>query len=329
MSGNRLRSSLSVLCMASIVGACCIGSSALAAEDFPNRPARFISAMAPGGSGDLNARRLADALKTRWGQMVVVENRAGAGGNIAAVSAAAATPDGYTLFFASDQILTVNPILYEKLPFSLDDFQPLVLVSKSPHILLVAPSFPASNLAELVTYTKSRPAGLNFGSGGQGTSPHLAGELFKGRAGIHLTHVPYRGAALSVTALLGGEIQILFDSTLTAIGHIRSGRTRGLAIASSARSASLPDLPTFSESGYPGFEAAVSHGLLLPARTPADRVAALSKILNEILNDPAYRKQMTELGAQVIGGSPEDFRSYLVAERKKWAEVIRRQNIRI
>jgi tripartite-type tricarboxylate transporter receptor subunit TctC len=302
---------------------------ALSAEDFPSRPARFISAMAPGGSGDLNARRLADALRTKWGQSVVVENRSGAGGNIAAAAAAAATPDGYTLFFASDQIFTVNPILYEKVPFSLDDFLPLVLISKTPHVLLVHSALPAANLAELIAFAKQKPDGLNFGSGGQGTSPHLAGELFKGLAGIKLTHVPYRGAAPSVTALIGGEIQLLFDSTLTAIGHMRSGRARGLAIASLTRSAAIPELPTFAESGFPGFEAGVSHGLLVPAGTPAVTVSALNRTINEVLADSAYRKQMSDLGAQVAGGSPEDFRTYLIAERKKWTDVIRRQGITI
>jgi len=302
---------------------------AFSAEDFPSRPARFISAMAPGGSGDLNARRLADALRTKWGQSVVVENRSGAGGNIAAAAAAAATPDGYTLFFASVQIFTVNPILYEKLPFSLDDFLPLVLISKTPHVLLVNSALPAANLAELIAFAKQKPDGLNFGSGGQGTSPHLAGELFKGLAGIKLTHVPYRGAAPSVTALVGGEIQLLFDSTVTALGHMRSGRAKGLAIASPARSPAVPDLPTFAESGFPGFAAGVSHGLLVPAGTPAATVSALNRSINEVLNDPTFKKQMGDVGAQVVGGSPQAFRSFLVAERQLWEDVIRKQGITI
>ena len=302
---------------------------ASSAGDFPSRPARFISAMAPGGSGDLNARRLADALRARWGQPVVVENRSGAGGNIAAAAAAAATPDGYTLFFASVQIFTVNPTLYGKLPFSLDDFQPLVLTTRTPHVLLVNSALPAANLAELVAYAKTKPDGLHFGSGGQGTSPHLAGELFKSRAGIKLTHVPYRGAAPSVTALVGGEIQLLFDSTVTAIGHMRGGRAKGLAIASLARSPAVPELPTFAESGFPGFEAGVYHGLLVPAGTPAATVSALNRSINEVLNDPAFRKQMGDVGAQVVGGSPQAFRSFLVAERKMWADVIRKQGITI
>ena len=310
-----------------MAGLWCLPASS--AEDFPSRPARFISAMAPGGSGDLNARRLADALRTKWGQSVVVENRSGAGGNIAAAAAAAATPDGYTLFFASVQIFTVNPILYEKLPFSLDDFLPLVLISKTPHVLLVNSALPAANLAELIAFAKQKPDGLNFGSGGQGTSPHLAGELFKGLAGIKLTHVPYRGAAPSVTALVGGEIQLLFDSTVTAIGHMRSGRAKGLAIASPARSPAVPDLPTFAESGFPGFAAGVSHGLLVPTGTPAATVSALNRSINEVLNDPTFKKQMGDVGAQVVGGSPQAFRSFLVAERQLWEDVIRKQGITI
>ena len=151
---------------------------------------------------------------------------------------------------------------------------------------------------------------------------------FKGQAGINLQHVPYRGASLSLTALMSNEIQLLFDSTLTALGHMRGGRSRGLAIANATRLAIAPDLPTLTESGYPGFEAGVTHGLLLPAATPAPRVAALSKAINEVLNDPAYRKQMADAGAQVVGGTPESFRVYLITERKKWAEVIKRQNIK-
>ncbi|MBI3043683.1 MAG: tripartite tricarboxylate transporter substrate binding protein [Betaproteobacteria bacterium] len=328
MKDHRTQRFISALGMATLAGACFLWSTANLAEDFPTRPARFISAMAPGGSGDLNARRLAEALRGRLGQPVVVENRSGAGGSIAAVAAAGSTPDGYTLFFASDQIFTVNPILRKKLPFSLDDFQPLALVSRAPHVLLVSAA-PAKSLAELVAYAKSRPAGLHFGSGGVSTSPHLAGELFKGLAGIKLVHVPYKGAAPSLTALLGDEIQLLFDSTLTSIGHIRGGRARGLAIASLTRSEQLPDLPTFDESGFRGFQAGVTHGLLLPAKTPRARAALLSKLVNEVLNDPAYRKKMTDLGAQVLGGTPERFRSHLIEERKKWEIVIKRENIHL
>ena len=258
-------------------------SYAFAAEATFPRPIRFISAMAPGGSGDLNARRLADALRTRIGNSVVVENRAGGGGNIAAVAAASATPDGNTLFFASEQIFTVNPHISPNLPFKLEDFQPLSLISKTPHLLLVNAGAPVTTVAELIAYAMGRAAPLNFGSGGVGTSPHLAGELLKGQAGLNLVHIPYRGASLSLTALMSNEIQLLFDSTLTALGHIRGGRARGLAIANATRLPLIPEMPTLAESGFPGFEAGVTHGLLLPAATPAPRVAALSKAINDVL----------------------------------------------
>ncbi|MBI3937860.1 MAG: tripartite tricarboxylate transporter substrate binding protein [Betaproteobacteria bacterium] len=299
------------------------------AQEFPSRPVRFISPMAPGGGGDLNARRLADQLRSKWGQPVIVENRTGSGGNNAAAAASGATPDGYTLFFASHPIFAVNPVLYEALPFNADrDFTPVVLVSKTPHVLIVNAALPAKALPDLVALAKSQPGKLNFGSGGVGTSIHLAGELFKNQAGIDMRHVPYRGAAPAMAALAGNEIQLLFDSTMTAIGHVRGGRARGLAIASAKRSPALPDLPTFDESGFPGFEAGVSHGLLVPAKTPASVIKELNRAVNEILASPDYRKQMAERGVELVGGTPGEFQAYLAAERKKWARIIKEQGIR-
>ncbi|MBI4193845.1 MAG: tripartite tricarboxylate transporter substrate binding protein [Betaproteobacteria bacterium] len=302
---------------------------ASSAQEFPSRPVRFISPMAPGGGGDLNARRLAEQLRSKWGQPVIVENRTGSGGNNAAAAASGATPDGYTLFFASHPIFAVNPVLYEALPFNADrDFKPVVLVSKTPHILIANAALPAKTLSDLVALAKSQPGKLNFGSGGVGTSIHLAGELFKNQAGIDMKHVPYRGAAPAMAALAGNEIQLLFDSTMTAIGHVRGGRARGLAIASAKRSAALPELPTFDESGLPGFEAGVSHGLLVPAKTPASVIKELNQAVNEILANPDYRKQMAERGVELVGGTPGEFQVYLAAERKKWARIIKEQGIR-
>lgn len=326
MSAQGLVARLQVACCA---GALIASASASPAQEFPTRPVRFISAMAAGGGGDLNARRLADGLRAKWGHPVIVENRTGSGGNNAAVVAAGATPDGYTLFFASHPIFAINPVLYKTLPFNADqDFMPVVLVSKTPHILLVNSASPAKKLSELIELAKSQPGKLNFGSGGVGTSIHLAGELLKNSAGIDIRHVPYRGAAPAVVALAGNEIQLLFDSTMTAIGHIRGGRARGLAIASLTRSAAMPDLPTFTESGFSGFEAGVSHGLLVPSKTPASTIREINRAVNGVLNDPQYRKQMAERGVEVMGGTPEDFRAYLSSERRKWAEIIEKQGIK-
>jgi len=314
--------------------ACCIATFAASAaeslaQQFPAKPVRFVAGMAAGGGADLNVRRLADRLSKMWRQPVIVQNMAGGAGNLAAVAVAEATPDGYTLLFASHPIFAVNPILYDRLPFDADrDFVPVVLVSKTPHVLLVHAALPAARLSELIALAKERPGSLNFGSGGLGTSIHLAAELMKNRAGVELTHVPYKGAAPAVTALIGGEIQLLFDSSMTAIGHIRGGRVRGLVIASMTRAAALPDLPTFNESGIPGFEAGVAHGVLVPSSTPAAIVSALNRAINATLNEPEYKKQMAEFGVELVGGSAGSFQAYLAAERKKWTEIIRKQGIK-
>ena len=259
-------------------------------QEFPSKPVRVVAGMAAGGGADANARRLAQILTKILKQNVIVENVAGAAGNLAAQTVAGAASDGHTLLFASHPILAINPVLYERLPFNPDQLMPVALVSQTPHILLVNPSIPVSKLSELVAHAKSKPGTLNFGSGGAGTSIHLAAELLQSTAGISLTHVPYRGAAPAFAALVGNEIQLLFDSSTTAIGHIRGGRVRGLALASPTRLGVIPDLPTFSESGVPDFEAGVGHGILVNAATPADRVAVLNRAINTALSDVEYPK---------------------------------------
>jgi tripartite-type tricarboxylate transporter receptor subunit TctC len=289
----------------------------------------MVAGMAAGGGADANARRLAQMLSRILKQNVLVENIAGAAGNLAAQTVADAGSDGHTLLLASHPILAINPLLYDRLPFNPDQLVPVALVSQTPHILLVNPSLPASKLPELIGYAKARPGTLNFGSGGAGTSIHLAAELLQSVAGIALTHVPYRGAAPAFAALVGNEIQLLFDSSTTAIGHIRGGRVRGIAIASSARLPVVPELPTFNESGLPGFEAGVGHGILVHAGTPTERVARLDRAINNALTDVEYKKQMSDLGVVLVGGTPEHFRSYLAAERRKWGEVIQKRNIKV
>lgn len=298
-------------------------------QDFPTRSVRVIAPFPPGGGTDINVRRLSDRLNRIWKQAVVVENIAGGAGNVAAVAVAVSQPDGYTLFFASLAIFAVNPVLYDKLPFDPDrDFAPVVLVSDTPHVLLVSSTFPATSVSELVALARARPGSLNFGSGGQGTSLHLAGELLKTLAGIDLTHVPYRGTAPAVTAMMGNEIQMLFDSTSSALGHIRGGRVRGLAIANPARAAGLPEVPTFDESGIPGFYSGVGHGVLVRSGTPAAVVSALNRGINTVLSDPEYQKQMADIGVNLAGGTPEQLRSYIATERKKWTPIIQKQGIK-
>jgi tripartite-type tricarboxylate transporter receptor subunit TctC len=328
----RHRQRLYLVCvLLTACGAAAVASSHGRAQDFPAKPMRMIAAMPAGGGGDLTARWLAERLQAILKQNVIVENVAGAGGNIAATTVAKASGDGYTIFFASDPIFSVNPFLYQKVGFDpVRDFAPVALVANTSRTLLVHPSFPASTVAELVTMAKARPGTLNFGSGGSGTSLHLAGELLKSTAAIDIAHVPYRGAAPALTALMGGtEIHMLFDSTATSIGHIRSGRIKGLAIASRTRSPALAELPTFGESGMPGFEVGVAHGVLVPASTSASTVATLNRAINIALADADYKKQMSDLGVVVVGGTAEQFRVYLAAERKRWGEIIQRQGIKL
>ena len=327
---TRLRSSISSSYIAiPIAAALALAVQCAQSQEFPSKPVRMVAGMAAGGGADANARRLALILNKILKQNVMVENVAGAAGNLAAQTVSGAGPDGYTLLYASHPIMAINPVLYEKLPFNPESLVPVVLVTQTPHILLVNPSLPVTKASELVSLAKSRPGALNYGSGGVGTSIHLAGELMQSVAGVSFTHVTYRGAAPAFTALLGNEIQLLFDSSTTAIGHMRGGRVRGLGIASPARLSVVPDLPTLNESGLPGFEAGVGHGVLVHSATPPARVAMLNKAINTALADTELRKQMSDLGVVLVGGTPEQFQSYLAAERRKWSEVIQKRGIKV
>ncbi len=313
-----------VLAMAALGGA-----SIAAAQDYPSRPVRVIAPFAAGGGSDLAARRLAERLNNRWKQPVIVHNIAGGAGNSAAQAVAASERDGYTLFFASLPILVTNPLLYAKLPFNAErDFAPVILVSDTPHILLVNAANRAGKLQELIAHAKSQPGKVNFGSGGQGTSLHLAGELFKTVAGIDIMHVPYKGAAPAITAMLGDEIQMLFDNGASALGHIRGGRVRGLGIAAKARAAPLPEVPTFDEGGIGNFYSGVPHGVLVAAGTPVNVINFINQTINAIFQESEFRKTMTQVGSNLMGGEPAQLTAYLAAEKKKWVPLIQKQGIK-
>ena len=304
-------------------------ASIAAAQEFPAKPARLIVPFAAGGGADLNARRLALRLENAWKQPVVVQNMGGGAGNVAAVAVAASEPDGYTMFFASLPIFVTNPVIYGKLPFDPDrDFTPVILMSETPHVLIVSAAFSATTLSGLIALAKERPGALNFGSGGQGTSQHLAGELLKSLAGINLVHVPFKGAALAITSMLGGEIHMLFDNASSAVGQIRGGRIRGLAVASRNRAPALPDVPTFAESGVANFYTSIPYGIFVRSGTPRAVVAALNRTLNAVFQEPEYKKQMTELGVNLMGGAPKELTAFIAAEREKWLPLIRSRGIK-
>ena len=288
----------------------------------------MVAGMPAGGGADLNARRLAVQLNRILKQNIVVENIAGAAGNAAAVTVSGGNPDGHTIFFSSHPVFAVNPVLYEKLPFNPNDFQPVALVSQASHVLLATPSLPAAKVSDLIALAKTKPRAINFGSGGPGTSLHLAGELLNFTAKIELVHIPYRGAAPAVVALIGNEIQLLFDNSMTAIGHVRGGRVKALGIAAKARLAAIPDVPTLDESGAPGFEAGISHGVLVLTAVPKPTVAALNRAINTAISDPEYKSAIAELGVSLVGGTPEQFANFIAAERRKYSELIKKQGIK-
>ena len=313
-------------CAGLILAAC---ASATFAQDYPTRAVRMVAPFPPGGGADLAGRRLADRLNKLWGQPVVVENIAGAAGGVAAANVAKSKPDGYTLFFATHPIFAINPALYEKLAYDPDnDFAAVVEVAELPSVLLVTPALQVTKVSELVSLAKARPGALNFGSGGVGTGLHLSGELFKVAAGIDIKHVPYKGTAPAVTALLGNEIQLMFDTSASALQHMQGGRVRGIAVASMTRLRAAPALPTFDESGVRDFVSLLAYGVMAPAATPAALIAAINRDINTVMNDTEYRKFMLDGGGTTIGGSPEQWRQFLAAERRKWAPLVQKLGIR-
>jgi tripartite-type tricarboxylate transporter receptor subunit TctC len=299
------------------------------AQTYPAKPARMIVPFPAGGGADISARRLAERLTHAWKQPVVIQNMGGGAGNVAAATVASSEADGYTIFFASLPVLVSNPVLYDKLPFDAErDFAPVVLLADNPHVLLVGPATPASTLRELINHTKANPGRINYGSGGQGTSLHLAGELFKSLAGIDIVHVPYKGAAPAITAMLGDEIQMLFDNVASAVGHIRGGRVRGLGIAAKARATALPDVPTFDEGGIANFYSGVPHGIVVRTGTPASIIATINRTINAVIAEPEYRRQNAAVGTVLMGGTPAQLTAYIEAEKRKWRPLIERQRIK-
>lgn len=289
---------------------------------YPDKPITLVVPYTPGGVTDALARSVAKSLSDRVKQPVIVENRAGGGANIGASVVAKANPDGYTLLMGSAATHAINASLYKKLDYDhLKDFAPITLVAEVPNILVVHPSVPVKTVRELITYAKARPGELNFGSSGAGGTIHLSGELFKSMAGVQMTHIPYKGSAPAVTDLLGGQTQLMFDSSV--VQYVKAGKLRALGVTSAKRSSVLPDVPTIAEAGLPGYEASAWFGILAPAGTPEPVITKLSVELNAVLHDPNVAKWMQTQGFEVAGGSPADFTAHIKKETVKWARVVK------
>jgi len=296
-------------------------SRAAWAQSYPSRPVRIVVGLAAGSSPDIIARRIGQWLSERLGQTFVVENRPGAGATIAADAVVRATPDGYTLLLVS-ATNAINATLYKSSFDFVRDIVPVGSIVTSPAVMVVHPSFPAQTVAEFIAYAKGNPGRINMASAGNGTPPHVAGELFKMMAGIDMQHVPYRGGGPALTDLLGGQMQVMFPTTTAAIEYIRSGRLRPLGMTTSTRLDALPDVPTIAEV-IPGYDASTWFGIGAPRNTPANVIGKLNKEINAALADPKMAGRLADLGNTLLPSAPGDFGKLIADETDKWAKVIR------
>jgi len=304
-------------------------ASVLHAQTWPAKPIRFIVPYPPGGGVDAIARAISPRLAERLGQPIVIDNRGGAGGNIGTEVAARLAGDGYTLMMGA-AALAINVSLYSKLPFDpVKDFTPVSLIASTPNIVTVHPSLPVKTIRELIALARRTPGGINYGSAGNGTTSHLAGELLRSMAKADLVHIPYKGTTGALIALLSGESPLMLAPALTVMPQIQAGKLRAIAITSAKRSAALPDLPTVAESGLPGFEASQWYGLLLPGAAPGEIVARLHRELVAVLKLPDVSETLSRDGTVAIASTPAEFASYIASEIDKWAKVVKASGARV
>lgn len=300
-----------------------------ASAAYPQRPIHLIVPFAPGGPTDISARIVADELGKVLGQSVVVDNRPGAGGNIGATLAARAEPDGYTLFWAQAATHGINPTLYRSLPYDpVKDFAPVAMIATEPLVLVAGPGFAPDDVASLIAAAGAQPGRINFGSGGVGTTPHMAAEMFAASAGISLTHVPYRGNAMALNDAMAGNVQLVFDGVNSALPHLRAGRLKALAVTSRTRSPLLPEVPALAEV-VPGFEATSWGAVAAPAATPPEVIERLSTALNEVLRQPPVARRFTDLGMTPQPGTSAAMDLFVRTEIARWRDLITRTGIRI
>ena len=299
-----------------------------AQENYPSRPIRFILPFPPGGGTDILGRLLAEKLAANLGQPVVTENRGGAGGNVGAEAAARSAPDGYTIVLVAPS-LAISPTLYSRLNYDpVRDFAPISLVATVPNIMITQPSVPAQTLPEFIAYARSRPGALNFGSGGAGTSNHLAGERFNLVAGTKLVHIPYKGVNLAMQDVLSGNVHLVFIGIPAAAPHIKAGKLRALAVVAPQRSSALPEVPTVAEAGLRDFDVTTWYGVLAPAGTPRPIIARLNSELVKVVHSPEVKERLAATGTDPLTSTPEEFAAYIQREIAKWGDVIRKAGVK-
>ena len=320
---------LSVVCarlMAVAVACAAIGGWA---QPYPAKPIRIIVPFPAGGSADIMARVVGQKMTETWGQQVVIDNRSGAGGNIAAELAAKSVPDGYTLFLCTVGTHAINQTLYGKLPFDpMKDFSAVAYIAGVPNVVVVHPSIPVRSVKELIAFIKARPGHINFGSPGTGTSVHMSGEMLKVLAGLDMTHIPYKGNPQAVTDLMAGQIELMITNMPSVIPYIQSGRLRALAVTTKARSPALPDLPTMEEAGLLGYESSAWFGLVSPAAVPRDIVSKLNAEVVRIVELADVKRNLASQGADPLVMTPDEFDAFMKAETAKWAKIVKASGTR-
>jgi tripartite-type tricarboxylate transporter receptor subunit TctC len=315
------------LALAVAAAGLCAGPSIAWAQAWPTRPVTIILPFAAGGGTDLLARGLAQDLSERFGQQFVVDNRAGAGGNIGAAAVAKAAPDGYTILFGTPGPLANNKLMYKNMPYDPETLLPIVLIAKSPLIIAAKASLPVKDIKELAAYAKANPGTLNVGVPGNGTLGHITALLVQKELGINMTSVPYRGTALVVNDLLGGQVDLAMDFMPSYVPLARDGKIRALAVTTTERSSDLPDVKTVQESGFKGFEATAWYALAAPPGTPADIVDKLNAATNAFLKSPKGQEVLAKLSMQAVGGAPADLKAFIASELQKWGPVVKEANI--
>ena len=299
------------------------------AQDYPSKPVTLVVPFAPGGSSDVISRFVGQKLSEMWKQSVIIDNKAGGGGQIAMSGVARAAPDGYTLILGHIGTLAVNPSMFEKLSYDYKkEFKPVAMLAVVPSAIAVNPALPINNVKDLIAYAKANPGKLNYGSAGNGSAGHLAMEYFKDITKVDAQHVPYKGTGPMLTDLLSGQTQITYNGVLSLVPHAKAGKLRVIAVGSPKRLAILPDAPTIDESGFPGFETSQWYGVLAPAATPPAIIAKLNADINKVLAEADIQKRLADDGAVAGSGSPEAFGSYIDAEEKRWGAVVKKAGIK-
>jgi tripartite-type tricarboxylate transporter receptor subunit TctC len=312
--------------LAALVGVALFAAAlpAAHAQAWPSRGLRIVVPFAPGGSTDIFARLVGDRLATALGQPVVIDNRPGAGGNIGADAVAKAPPDGYTLLMATTGVMAINNAMYKNLSYDAEkDLKPVIYIASITNVLIVPADSPLKSAGDVITAAKAAPGKLSFASSGAGSSTHMSAELFRLMTGTELLHIPYKGSGQAMPDVISGRVSMMFENMPGAVGHIKSGKVRVLAVTGLQRTPALPDVKTVAESGVPGYESLSWSGIAAPAATPPEIVARLNREINAILASPDMRQKLAEQGADAVGGTPEAFGEHIARERQKWAKVVR------